>query len=91
MAKKKQPENLEKLCLRKWFLNEYKGIRLSAEEGFSELGLEGGLETAYDLLENGTFLIKAFNEEQFFLFATFDKGENYEMIFDSGVTETERV
>lgn len=90
MAKKKQPKNLEKLCLRKWFLNEYKGIKLFAEEGFSELGLEGGLETAYDLLKNGTFLVKAFNEDQFFLFATFDKGENYTLIYDSGSAELQK-
>ncbi len=88
---KKQPKNLEKLCLRKWYLNEYKGIRLFAEENFSELGLEGGLETCYALLEDEVFLVKAFNIDEFFVFLTRDKGETYELLYDSKNPEMQKV
>jgi len=90
MAKKNQPKNLEKLCMRKWYLEEYKGIKLFAEEGFEALGLEGGLEICYNLLEDGVFVIKAFDLDKFFLFLTRDKGESYELIFDSKEPETQK-
>ncbi len=91
MAKKQQPKNLEKLCLRKWYLTEYKKLILSAEEGLWGLGLEGGLEHCYKLLEEEIFLVKAFDINSFFVFASYDRGENYELVFDSQNLNTQSV
>lgn len=80
MSKKKE---LERECIRKFFFDKYKYIAQCSGKRLKELGLEAALEACYELFEDGSLILKAFNKDEFFIFLYHRDKKKYELLYDS--------
>lgn len=80
MSKKKE---LEKKCIKKFFLEKYRYIAQCGGKKIKELGLEAALEACEALFEDGSLVLKAFNKDEFFVFLYRKEKKIYELLYDS--------
>lgn len=78
----KSDKELEKKCIKKFFLNEYKNIAKTGGEKMQTLGLEASLEACEELFKDGKLILKVFNENDFFVFLKHGRNK-FELIYDS--------
>ena len=79
---KHKKKELEKKCIRKFFLSEYKNIAKAGGKRMQSLGLEASLEACEALFKEGKLIMKAFDEKDFFVFLK--QGRNkFELLYDS--------
>lgn len=85
MPKKRNKLNnkdLEKKCIKKFFLSEYKHIAQAGGKKMQSIGLEASLEMCEELFKEKKLIMKAFDENAFYVFLKQDKNQ-FELIYDS--------
>ena len=74
---------LEKICIKKFFFDEFKNISQFGGKKIKQLGLEASLEACFALFEDGELKLKAFNKDEFFVFLYHKKPRKWELIYDN--------
>lgn len=85
MAKKRRlnkDKELEKKCIKKFILNEYKNIAQAGGAKMKALGLETALEACEALFKEGKLIMKAFDENSFCVILKHGT-DKFELIYDS--------
>jgi len=81
-CKQKKDDALSKKCIKKFFFKQYKYIAQAGGAEMQSLGLEASLEACEALFKDGDLILKAFDENCFYVFLKRNKNA-FEVLYDS--------